>query len=148
MPEPPEPAGPYSPVVFKGFLAFVSAQPPKMDGLRIAVGRFGETVNATTLGQCLEVCGMNILAQLAATPGGLDSVEAMIRTTIYVATDGSPIPDDCDRQISAVFAPAFGVDRVGSIVICGVDRLMGDSPAVVDAVASVRYANQTRADGL
>lgn len=135
-------------MVLKGSLAFVSAQPPKVDGLRIAVGRFGETVNAITLGRCLEACGTNILAQLAATPGGLDSVEAMIRTTIYIATDGSPVPDDCGRHISTVITTAFGLDRLGSIVICGVDRLLGDSPVVVDAIASLREANHSGIGGL
>ncbi|MEX2081822.1 MAG: RidA family protein [Dehalococcoidia bacterium] len=86
LPDPPVPAGLYSPVVQTGNLLFVSGQVPIKDGQVHRRGKLGENVTPEEGFECAAICALNALGLVRSHLGGsLDRVTKVVRLAGYVA---------------------------------------------------------------
>ena len=86
LPEPPPPAGLYSPVVQVGSLLFVSGQIPVTAGAPTPTGKLGGGVSIDEAAALARVCAMNGLAQVRSHLGSLDRLRRVIRVGGFVAS--------------------------------------------------------------
>jgi enamine deaminase RidA (YjgF/YER057c/UK114 family) len=104
-------------------------------GKVIARGRLGEDVDVKTGKLCAERCALNVLAQLKAATGDLDTVR-LIKLQVYVASAPS-----FDQQhvvangASDIFVRLLGDDGRHARTALGVNSLPFRSPVGLDAVA-------------
>lgn len=85
LPDPPVPAGLYSPVVQTGNLVYISGQLPIKEGRPLWKGRLGENVTPEEGFQCAALCALNALGLLRQHLGSLDRVRQAVRVAGYVA---------------------------------------------------------------
>ncbi len=108
LPEPAAAVGAYVPAVRTGALVFTSGQLPVDQGLLMAEGVVGDTVDVDAAKACAERCALNALAA-ASTVCGLDDVVRVVKVVGYVASApsfaGQPAVLDA---ASAVMVAAFG----------------------------------------
>ncbi len=85
LPNAAAPAGSYVPTVRTGNLLFVSGQVPfGPDGKIQFVGKVGDDTDVETAQAAARLCAINILAQVKAALGDLDSVVRCVKLTGFV----------------------------------------------------------------
>jgi enamine deaminase RidA (YjgF/YER057c/UK114 family) len=86
LPNPPEPAGSYVPVIISGNLVFVAGQIP-IEGENV---KYTGKVHSIELGQeAARLCTINALAQLKSSLGSLDKIKRVIKITGFVNCEPS-----------------------------------------------------------
>jgi enamine deaminase RidA (YjgF/YER057c/UK114 family) len=89
LPELPMVAGLYSPAISTGNMVFTSGQLPLYQGKLIEPGGTGK-VNASNLESAAyasRIALINALAAIKSVTGSLESIEKIIKLTLYVASD-------------------------------------------------------------
>lgn len=138
LPVPPAPAAAYIPVARAGALLFTAGQLPLSDGVLLATGRVGATVDRDTAIACARQCAINVLAQVRAELGSLDAVSRVVKLTVFVASE----PSFTEQHIvangaSELFAEVFGDIGRHARSAVGVAVLPLDAPVEVEAVVEV-----------
>lgn len=136
LPEPPRPAGMYTPVCIAGNMAFVSGQIPTSNGKIRYTGKVNNA-NMTDARQSARLCAINVLSQLKSELGSLDRVKKIVRITGFVNSD----PDFVEHPqvingASEVFAAAFGKATHARVAV-GVASLPLGAMTEVDAIAEI-----------
>ncbi len=85
LPQPAAPVANYVPVVISGSLAMVSGQLPLRDGVLVAVGLLGDTVDVELGVEAAAACFVNVLAQLRLALGDLARVRRIVRLGGFIA---------------------------------------------------------------
>ena len=85
LPQPAAPVANYVPVVISGSLAVVSGQLPLRDGVLVAVGLLGDTVELELGAAAAAACFVNVLAQLRLALGDLARVRRIVRLGGFIA---------------------------------------------------------------
>ncbi len=136
LPDPPQPAGSYTPVVVAGSLAFVAGQVPIRDGGVAFTG----TVDASNIEEArksAELCAINILAQLHKRMG-LERVQRFVRITGFVSS--GPGFADHPRVVDAasdLIYEVFGDRGRHTRAAVGVSSLPLGAMTEIDAVVQV-----------
>ena len=99
LPNPPNPAGSYIPVVTTGNLAFVSGQIPIQDGKVKFTGKIPGEQTIESAQEAAKLCIINGLAQLNAFFGTLENITKIIRISGFV--NSSPDFTDQPKIINA-----------------------------------------------
>ena len=99
LPNPPNPAGSYIPVVTTGNLAFVSGQIPIQDGKVKFTGKIPDEQTIENAQEAAKLCIINGLAQLNAFFGTLENITKIIRISGFV--NSSPDFTDQPKIINA-----------------------------------------------
>lgn len=99
LPNPPNPAGSYIPVVTTGNLAFVSGQIPIQDGKVKFTGKIPDEQTIESAQEAAKLCIINGLAQLNAFFGTLENITKIIRISGFV--NSSPDFTDQPKIINA-----------------------------------------------
>jgi len=99
LPNPPNPAGSYIPVVTTGNLAFVSGQIPIQDGEVKFTGKIPDEQTIESAQEAAKLCIINGLAQLNAFFGTLENITKIIRISGFV--NSSPDFTDQPKIINA-----------------------------------------------
>ena len=86
LPEPPPPAGSYSPVVIRSGLGFVSAQVPFRNGELVYTGRVGVELTAEEGQDAAKVAALNVLAQIKNALGTWEAFGGLLRMDGFVAS--------------------------------------------------------------
>ena len=105
LPDPPQPAGSYTPVVVAANLAFVSGQIPVRGGEVAYTGTVDDS-NVDIARESAKLCAINVLAQLQKRMG-LERVQRFVRIDGYVNT--APGFSDHPRVIDAASDLIYGV---------------------------------------
>ena len=137
LPEPPEPAGSYTPTVRVGDLVFVSGQIPVRDGKVVFAGRVTKE-NLEDARNAARLCAVNILAQLKRETGNLDRVKKIVRLSGFVNSgpDFAMHPSVIDGASDLIYG-VFGPPGRHARAAVGVSSLPLDSMTEVDAIAQV-----------
>jgi enamine deaminase RidA (YjgF/YER057c/UK114 family) len=136
---PPSVAGAYTPTLATGHLLFVSGQVAADTTGLIAEGVLGAEVDIETGITCARQCAVNVLTQVAASLGGLDRVERVVKVTVYVASaPGFTNQPQVANGASELFNIAFGDDGVHTRAAVGVTALPGGSPVEVEAIFQIQ----------
>ncbi len=86
LPEPPPPAGSYSPVVIRSGLGFVSGQVPFRNGELVYTGRVGVELTAEEGQDAAKVAALNVLAQIKNALGTWEAFGGLLRVEGFVAS--------------------------------------------------------------
>jgi enamine deaminase RidA (YjgF/YER057c/UK114 family) len=87
------PVANYVPFVRSGSLLFVSGQIPLKDGAQLTPGIVGSTVTVEEAQLAARQCGLNILSQVKAATGSLDTVQRIVKLGAFIAC-----PSDFSQQ--------------------------------------------------
>jgi enamine deaminase RidA (YjgF/YER057c/UK114 family) len=132
LPTPPPPAAAYVPFVRTGNLVFTAGQiAAGPDGL-LAEGIVGADVDMDTAVAC-------VMAQLQAAVGDLDSIEQIVKLTVFVASH----PDFTQQHLvangaSELIGQVFGDAGRHARSAVGAPALPTNSPVEVEAIVQVR----------
>jgi enamine deaminase RidA (YjgF/YER057c/UK114 family) len=138
LPEPPRPVAAYVPYVIAGGLIFVSGQVSAMPGGPKYQGKLGHHFNVEQGRAAARVCGLNILAQLAAAvDGDLDRIARIVRLGGFVACDDSFTEQpQVVNGASELMVEVFGDAGRHARAAVGVNSLPLGMAVEVDAVAA------------
>jgi enamine deaminase RidA (YjgF/YER057c/UK114 family) len=127
---------PFEPVVIVDGVAYVSGQiATDAESELVARGRVGEEVDVDTAIRCAEACARNLLRQLELLPGGLGSVERLVKLTVFVAVaPGFDRPHVVANGASEVLLSALGEAGAHARSAIGVASLPLGSPVEVEAI--------------
>ena len=136
LPDPPQPAGAYTPVTISKNLAFVSGQVPMQDGAIIYKGVVNDA-NIDMAKESAKLCAINILAQLQKKVG-LDRVQKFIRLSGFVRSDPdfTAHPQVIDAASNLIFS-VFGERGRHTRVAVGTISLPLGSMTEIDAVVQI-----------
>lgn len=136
LPDPPQPAGAYTPVTISKNLAFVSGQVPMQDGAIIYKGVVNDA-NIDMAKESARLCAINILAQLQKKVG-LDRVQKFIRLGGFVRSDPdfTAHPQVIDAASNLIFS-VFGDRGRHTRVAVGTISLPLGSMTEIDAVVQI-----------
>lgn len=136
LPDPPQPAGAYTPVVLAGDLAFVSGQIPVRDG-RVAYTGVVDDSNVQTARDSARLCAVNVLAQLQRKIG-LDRVQRFVRINGFVRAgpDFTSHPKVIDAASDLLYE-AFGDRGRHTRTAVGVGSLPLGSMTEIDAIVRI-----------
>lgn len=128
---------PFERVVIVDGVAYVSGQiATDAESELVARGRVGEEVDVETAIHCAEACARNLLRQLELLPGGLESVERLVKLTVFVAvTEGFDRAHVVANGASEVLLSALGERGKHARSAIGVASLPLGSPVEVEAIA-------------
>lgn len=137
LPEPPEAAGSYLPLVSSAGLAFVSGQIP------VRAGRVEFCGPATDEGmgrarESARLCAVNVMAQLKAGVG-LERVARIVRLSVYVQCGpGFTRHPEVANAASDLLAEVFGEQGRHARAAVGVSSLPLGATTEIEAVAELK----------
>ena len=136
LPDPPQPAGAYTPVTISKNLAFVSGQVPMQDGAIIYKGVVNDA-NVDMAKESAKLCAINILAQLQKKVG-LDRVQKFVRLSGFVRSDPdfTAHPQVIDAASNLIFS-VFGERGRHTRVAVGTISLPLGSMTEIDAIVQI-----------
>ena len=136
LPDPPQPAGAYTPVTISKNLAFVSGQVPIQDGAIMYKGIVNDA-NIDMAKESAKLCAINILAQLQKKVG-LDRVQKFIRLSGFVRSDPdfTAHPQVIDAASNLIFS-VFGERGRHTRVAVGTISLPLGSMTEIDAIVQI-----------
>jgi len=138
LPNPPNPAGSYIPVVKSGNLLYVSGQIPMEDGKVVFTGKVSDA-NIETAQKSARVCAINILAQLKKELGDLEKISRIVRLSGFV--NSGPEFTQQPKVINAasdLFYEIFGECGKHSRIAVGVSSLPLNSMTEIDAIVETK----------
>ncbi|PWL37526.1 RidA family protein [Flagellimonas aquimarina] len=123
LPQSATPGGNYVSVNIRGNIAFVAIQFPIMNGEYLYRGRLGEEITTNEGYKAMEICALNVLAQIHSKME-LDSIVGLNHIDGYfqsgVDWDDSPLVVD---GASDLFVKVLGEKGQHSRAILGIDKL-------------------------
>lgn len=138
LPEPPAAVASYVPYARAGDLVFVSGQIPLREGGLPRVGLVGSDVTQDEAVEEARWCAVNVLAQLRAAVGSLDTVERIVKLTVFVASaSGFRMQPVVANGASDLMIEVFGEAGRHARAAVGVAELPLGAPVEVEAIALV-----------
>lgn len=141
IPTPAPAAGAYRQFTVIDDLVYTAGQIAIRDGALIAAGLVGRDVDVDLASDCARACLLNVLAQLGAAAGGLDNIDAIVKLTVFVASDPGftsqhVVADAASRLLTELLGPAGHHSRSA----VGVAALPLGSPVEIESIARVGSA--------
>lgn len=138
LPNPPNVAGSYAPVVKSGNLIFVSGNLPTVDAKLTSPGIVGDSVDIELASKAARICAINILANVAKFLGSIDDVKQVVKITGFVASAfGFSDQPKVVNGASDLFLEVFGDLGVHARSAVGVSALPLGSCVEVEAILEV-----------
>ena len=140
LPPAATPGGNYTPANRAGDFLFLSGQLPTRDGELLATGKVGANISVEDATMLARQAALNALAAAAqALDGGLDDIEQVARTVVYVNGE----PEFAQQSIVANGASDVLVEILGEAgkharSAIGVGSLPRSSPVEVEITLKVR----------
>ena len=133
--------GNYVPLVRDGHHVYLSGQIPRVGDTVVVTGAAGAGAGASLADaqKAAKVCAMRALALLQRAVGSLDTVQSILRISVYVQsaptfTQQSEVADGASEVLFAVLGEAGAHTRTS----VGVLQLPTNATVEVDLIASVR----------
>lgn len=139
LPSAPRPVGAYVPCVRAGDLLFVSGQLPMQGAELTAKGKLGSVVTLDQGIKAARIAGLNALAQVAATAGGLVNVVQIVRVGVFVnSAPGFTDQAKVANGVSELLVSIFGEQGRHARAAVGVSELPLGAPVEVELVVQIR----------
>ncbi len=142
LPKLPAAAGLYSPAVRSGNLVYTSGQLPLLDGKLIEPGGKGR-VNEERKEDAIHasrVALLNALAAIKSVTGTLDSIERIVKLTLYVASEqGFSSQHLVANGASSLLHEIFGEWGCHSRSAVGVAELPLDASLEIELIAQCKF---------
>jgi len=138
LPKAAAPVANYVPVVIAGNTAYVSGQVTVFNGEFKYQGKLGKEFSVEDGQKAARLCGLNIVAQLAAALGDLDRVKRVAKLGVFV----NSTPDFADQPkvangVSDLMAEIFGEQGKHARSAVGVNVLPLNVAVEVDAIVEI-----------
>ena len=139
LPAPPVPVASYVPFTIAGKLVHVAGQLPLADGALTCAGHLGGNVSLEDGQTAARLCAINVVAQVKAACGDLDTVARCLKLNVFIAsmadfTRQPEVANGASDLIGAVFGEA-GKHARSSV---GVASLPRGAAVEVDAVFELK----------
>lgn len=137
LPELPDPAGIYVPALRFGSFVYTSGQLPFVDGVLMEQGGRGKVseVNQAQAAIAARVAALNALAAVKSVVQDLDSVEKVVKLTVFVASESFFTNQHIVANgASAVLYEAFGENGTHARSAVGVTELPLDASLELELV--------------
>ena len=139
LPPVPKPRWAYTPAVRAGQLLFVSGQIATDGGAILHPGKVGAAVSTEDAAQCARRCAINALAVVRQSCGSLDSVEAVAKLTVFVASaPGFGDQPTVANGASELLRDVFGEAGLGARSAVGMAELPMNAPVEVEFIFALR----------
>lgn len=139
LPAPAPPAGFYNPVVTHAGVAYVSGQVPMRDGQMVYTGKLGAEVSLEDGQEAARICLLNALAALSHSLGSGESVERVLKMTVFVASaPGFSEQPKVANAASQLLIDVFGEEQRPARSAVGVAELPMGCPVEIEVVAAVQ----------
>jgi enamine deaminase RidA (YjgF/YER057c/UK114 family) len=138
LPEPPAPAGSYSPVTRAGAAAWVSGQIVRERGAVVHPGLVGRDVPPEVARDLARQATLQALSALQAELGTLDRIARFLKVTVYVASaPGFDRQHEVANGATDLLVEVFGERGRPARSAIGVAALPLNAPVEVDFVAAI-----------
>lgn len=133
LPEPPKPAGAYSPVVVHDKLGWVSGQIVTDDGLVVLPGRVDRDVPTELAKDLARRATLQALSAIQANLGSIDRVRRFVRVAVYVATsEDFEKPHEVANGATELLIELYGDKGRPARIAIGVHSLPLGAPVEVE----------------
>lgn len=138
LPQAKAPVANYVPVALAGQIAFVAGQVPAKNGEYEFIGVVGDDLTVEDGQAAARLCALNILAQLQARFGDLDSVRQILKLTVFIrsAPEFTEQPKVANGA-SDVLVEALGERGKHARAAIGVSQLPFGVAVEIDAVVEL-----------
>lgn len=138
LPVPAAPAAAYLPFMRSGNLLFTAGQLPLVEGRLAATGLVGRDVELEAAKAAARHCAINILAQVQAATGNLETIARLVKLTVFVAS----APGFTEQHLVANGASEFLAEALGergrhARSAVGVAALPLDAAVEIEAVVEL-----------
>ncbi|MBV9550636.1 MAG: RidA family protein [Alphaproteobacteria bacterium] len=139
LPAPPTPVAAYVPFTISGKLVHIAGQLPLADGVLTCKGRLDGNITVEDGQAAARLCAINVVAQLKAACGDLNSVARCLKLNVFIAatadfTRQPEVANGASELIGAVFGEA-GKHARSSV---GVASLPRGAAVEVDAMFELK----------
>lgn len=138
LPKAATPAANYVSYMQTGSLIFTSGQLPLKDGKLISTGKLGAELDVDAGQEAAKQCAINILSQLEAATGDLETIIRIVKLTIFVAST----PDFTSQHLvgngaSDLLVAVLGDKGKHARSAVGVPCLPLNAPVEIEAIVEV-----------
>jgi len=139
LPVAPKPLAAYVPAVKIDNFVFTSGQLPMKDGRLFAEGKVGKEVSEEVAIECAKICAVNCLSAIKSVIGKLDSVEQIVKLTVFVnsAVDFHSQPKIANGA-SEFVVQIFGDTGKHSRSAVGVSELPLNASVEIEMIAKIK----------
>jgi enamine deaminase RidA (YjgF/YER057c/UK114 family) len=139
LPQAAAPAANYVPFAHSGKLVLTAGQLPLDAGKLIATGLLGRDLDTAAGKNAARQCAINVLAQLKAATGDLETIARFVKITVFVAST----PDFTEQHLVANGASDFLAEAMGergkhARSAVGVASLPLNAPVEVEAIVELK----------
>ena len=139
LPEPPNPAGSYIPVVISKNIAYVSGKIPIKSGEVSFTGKVPVEQSIENAQNAAKLCIINALAQLKSQLGSLDNISKILRVSGFV--NSTPNFSEHPQVINAasdLLYQIFGDAGKHTRIAIGVNSLPLNSTVEIDMIVEIK----------
>ncbi|MFA6598512.1 MAG: RidA family protein [Ignavibacteriaceae bacterium] len=142
LPTAPVPLAAYIPAVRTGNLVFTSGQLPMLDGVLKFKGKVGSVVSEQEAKHAAEIAVLNCLAVIKSIVGDLDSVERIVKVTVFVNSDpGFVNQPEVANGASELLGKIFGDKGKHARAAVGVNVLPRDASVEIEMIVETKNEN-------
>ena len=139
LPDPPNPAGSYTPVVISKNIAYVSGQIPIKNGEISFAGKVPDIQSIENAQEAARLCIINALAQLKSQLGSLDRISRILRVSGFVNSNPNFFEHPkVINSASDLLYKIFGDDGKHTRIAIGVNSLPLNSTVEIDMIVEIK----------
>ncbi len=139
LPVAPKPLAAYVPAVKSDNLVFTSGQLPMKEGKLFAEGKVGGKVSEEAAMECAKICAVNCLSAVKSVIGNLDSIEQIVKLTVFVnSAEGFSSQPKVANGASEFVVQIFGDAGKHSRSAVGVSELPLNAPVEIEMIVKIK----------
>ena len=139
LPVAPKPLAAYVPAVKNDNLIFTSGQLPMKEGKLFAEGKVGGKVSEEIAMECAKICAVNCLSAIKSVIGNLDSIEQIVKLTVFVnSAEGFSSQPKVANGASEFVVQIFGDAGKHSRSAVGVSELPLNAPVEIEMIVKIK----------
>jgi len=139
LPEVAKPLAAYIPAKKVGNLVMTSGQVPVVKGEMKYIGKVGKDLSEEDAQKAAQICALNCLAAIKSIVGSLDSVEEVVKLTVFVnSADGFTSQPKVANGASELVGKIFGENGLHVRSAVGVNELPLNATVEIEMIVRVK----------
>jgi enamine deaminase RidA (YjgF/YER057c/UK114 family) len=139
LPEVAKPLAAYIPAKKVGNLVMTSGQVPVVKGEMKYIGKVGKDLSEEDAQKAAQICALNCLAAIKSIVGSLDSVEEVVKLTVFVnSADGFTSQPKVANGASELVGKIFGENGLHVRSAVGVNELPLNAAVEIEMIVRVK----------
>uniref|UniRef100_A0A832G7V6 RidA family protein n=1 Tax=Ignavibacterium album TaxID=591197 RepID=A0A832G7V6_9BACT len=139
LPEVAKPLAAYIPAKKVGNLVMTSGQVPVVKGEMKYIGKVGKDLSEEDAQKAAQICALNCLAAIKSIVGSLDSVEEVVKLTVFVnSADGFTSQPKVANGASELIGKIFGENGLHVRSAVGVSELPLNAAVEIEMIVRVK----------